>query len=77
MLKPWRVVAGIAIIIGTIFFSVPVVLAMQDIPVVLSLYLAGLGIGIWITIFAMKDISFVTFKKEHADAASPDRQADG
>ena len=33
------------------------------------LFIPGIGIGIWITIFALKDISFVTFKKEQEPQA--------
>ena len=38
--------------------------ATSEVVSMLPLFIPGIGIGIWITIFALKDISFVTFKKE-------------
>lgn len=94
-MKPWRVVAGLAIVVGLFAFTSPIWVAIlrfcpvddvyesgsvdglyygcstaiSQVIALLPLFIPGIGIGIWITIFALKDISFVTFKKEPKQAA--------
>jgi len=89
-MKPWRVVAGVAIVTAMFAFTSPIWVAIfRSCPVdsehqpvqtdelyygcseatsqvlgMLPLFIPGVGIGIWIAIFALKDISFVTFKKD-------------
>lgn len=89
-MKPWRVVAGAAIIAGMGLITYPYwtqiyslcfrpnttekllesegapancLTATRQLPTLLTLFIPGLAVGIWITIFALKDISFVTFNK--------------